>query len=68
MATSTFRDKNKVRPKKPGYTRRKRIRAHKLRLMDMGVPEETLLHMTPKDMRTLLKRPNEVRKQYGAAE
>lgn len=60
MATSTFRNKNKVRPKKAAGAKRKRIKAQKRRLMEMGVSEERLKHMTPKDIRELLKRPNRI--------
>lgn len=60
MATSTFRNKNKVRPKKAAGAKRKRLKAQKRRLISLGVSEEKLKHMTPKDIRETLKRPAKI--------
>ena len=68
MATTTFRNKNKVRPKKTGSQKRQRIKVQRRRLVSLGVPEETVEHMTTKEVRTLLKRPEKVKKQYQVEE
>lgn len=60
MATSTFRNKNKVRPKKAPGAKRKRVKAQKRRLVALGVSEEKLRHMTPKDIRDALKHPHAI--------
>lgn len=60
MATSTFRNKNKVRPKKAPGAKRKRIKAQERRLQALGVSEEKMRHMTPKDVREALKRPHAI--------
>lgn len=61
MATSTFRNKNLVRPKKSGTTKRKRIKAHRQRVLALGFSDEQVRRMTPKDMRAILRRPAKAR-------
>jgi len=57
MATSTFRNKNKVRPKKRGAKKRRRRLEQKRRVLALGVSEEEVRKMTIKDIRTALQRP-----------
>ena len=60
MSTSTFRNKNLVRPKKTGARRRRRLLEQKRRLIALGVPEEKVLKMTTKAIHTMLQRPNKI--------
>ena len=53
----TFNKAPRVRPKKSLREAARRQRLHKQRLMDLGVPEEKIDHMTSGEMRELLKRP-----------
>lgn len=64
MATSTFRNKNLVRPRKTGHARNQRIKRQRRRLMDLGVPAEQVEQMTTKDVREMLKRPKKVAEAY----
>ena len=57
MATSTFRNKNKVRPIKQGAAKRQRIKAQKKRLVALGVDAATVEGMQSDQLRLLLKRP-----------
>lgn len=57
MATSTFRNKNLVRPKKHGAAKRRRVLEQRRRLVTLGVPEVQAAAMTPKRMRELLRHP-----------
>ena len=57
MATSTFRNKNEVRPKKQGAAKRARIKAQKKRLIGLGVPEEQVAKMQSDTLRMFLKYP-----------
>lgn len=45
------------RPKKSGTDRRRRQRNHRDRLVALGVSEETVAKMNPKQVREKLKRP-----------
>ena len=63
MATTTFRNKNKVRPRKKGAAKRRRLLEQKRRLIALGVSEEVIIKMTSKDIRTKLKRPKLLAKQ-----
>ena len=60
MATSTFRNKNMVRPKKSGAKKRNTQRAQARRLMGLGVTEETMSTMSNKDVKEMLKHPTKV--------
>jgi hypothetical protein len=57
MATSTFRNKNMVRPKKTGAKKRNIQKAQKRRLIALGVAEETVEKMSPKQIKEMLKYP-----------
>ena len=61
MATSTFRNKNKVRPKKTGTAKRHRLMEHRKRLIALGVSEEKIRKMTTKDIRIMLGRPAKIK-------
>ena len=65
MATSTFRNKNLVRPKKTGAKRRRRRLVQKRRLIALGAPEADVAQMTTKEIRDLLKRPKETAARYA---
>ena len=62
MATSTFRNKNEVRPKKQGAAKRKRVKDQKKRLVALGMAEEVVAKMQSDTLRAWLKRPKAVQK------
>ena len=45
------------RPKKSGCDRRRRQKVQKKRLASLGVPEDIIRKLDPKQVRQLLKRP-----------
>ena len=51
MATSTFRNKNEVRPKKQGAAKRKRIKDQKKRLIALGMKPENVEKMQSNELR-----------------
>ncbi len=57
MATSTYRNKNLVRPVKRGKAKRQRLAAQRKRLVALGVPAETVARLNPDRVRALLRRP-----------
>ena len=58
MATGRKYNKKPVsRPRKSGGVRKRRDEIHKKRLMELGMPEEKIKHLTSKEIRTLLKTP-----------
>lgn len=65
MATSTFRNKNDVRPKKCGTAKRQRIKSQKKRLAALGVPEAALENMQADKLRKLLLRPKLTQKIFA---
>ncbi|NLG13978.1 MAG: hypothetical protein GX561_07220 [Lentisphaerae bacterium] len=67
MATSTFRNKNEVRPKKKGAEKRRRIKVHKARLVKMGMSEEAVEKLQSDQLRALLRRPLETQKMIESA-
>ena len=60
MASTIFRNKNNVRPKKTGTAKRQRIKVQRNRLIGYGVSEESVDKMTPKEVREMLKRPAKI--------
>ncbi len=60
MATSTFRNKNMVRPKKRGAKKRNTQRAQARRLAGLGVNEEVIATMSGKEVKETLKHPKKV--------
>lgn len=60
MATSTFRNKNMVRPIKSGAKKRNTQRAQARRLLALGVSEETIASMSAKEVKEMLKHPAKV--------
>ncbi len=72
MATSTFRNKNCVRPKKQGAAKRARIKAQKKRLIALGMKEENVAKMQSNELRDWLRRPKQTKamldKAHAAAE
>ena len=60
MATSTFRNKNMVRPKKTGAAKRRRCLMQRRRLVALGLSEETVDKMQVDRVREFLKRPKKV--------
>ncbi len=65
MATSTFRNKNEVRPKKGASDRRRRVETQKKRLIGLGMPEESVQKLQANEIRVLLRRPKLVEKQFA---
>jgi len=62
MATSTYRNKNLVRPVKNGKAKRQRVASQRKRLVALGVPVETVTKMNSDRVRTLLRRPTKLPK------
>lgn len=60
MATSTFRNKNKVRPCKTGAEKRRRCLVQRRRLVSLGLSEETVARMPVDQLRKKLKEPKKV--------
>ena len=59
------KNKNVARPKKKGTAKRRRILEHRSRVAALGVPEEKVAQLTPKEMRALLKNPKKTAAQYA---
>ena len=68
MATSTFRNKNKVRPIKTGAAKRAKIKSQKKRVVALGVPEEAVATMQADKLRILLKNPKKTRILFAKPE
>ncbi|MBT3287626.1 MAG: hypothetical protein HN849_26545 [Victivallales bacterium] len=68
MATSTFRNKNIVRPHKKSAAKRKRVRDQRKRLIGLGMPAEQVEKLCYREVRDLLKFPVKVQKAYQTAE
>ncbi len=66
MATSTFRNKNKVRPKKQGAAKRRKILMQKRHLMALGMSEESVANLQSDKLRALLKYPKKVQAACAA--
>ncbi len=67
MATSTFRNKNCVRPKKQGAAKRARIKYQKRRLIALGMKEENVAKMQSNELRDWLRRPKQTKAMIDAA-
>jgi hypothetical protein len=68
MSTSTFRNKNLVRPKKRGAAKRKRVRDQRKRLVGLGMEAEQVAKLNYREVRDLLKRPAKVKPAAAPAE
>ncbi|NMA43504.1 MAG: hypothetical protein GX946_09015 [Oligosphaeraceae bacterium] len=60
MATSTYRNKNKVRPRKRGAVKRRRVLVQRRRLVALGMCEEAVAKLQSNELRALLKTPKKV--------
>ena len=67
MATSTYRNKNLVRPVKRGKAKRQRVAAQRKRLVGLGMPAAFVVKMDLDKVRGLLRRPAKVPKAALAA-
>ena len=67
MATSTYRNKNLVRPVKRGKAKRQRVAAQRKRLTGLGMPAAYVAKMDLDQVRDLLQRPAKVPKAAKAA-
>ncbi len=67
MATSTYRNKNLVRPIKRGKAKRQRVAAQRKRLIGLGMPADFVAKMDLDVVRDLLQRPAKVPKAAKAA-
>jgi hypothetical protein len=67
MATSTYRNKNLVRPVKRGKAKRQRVAAQRKRLVGLGMPADFVAKMDLDKVRDLLQRPANVPKAAKAA-
>lgn len=59
------KNKNDARKKKSGARKRRRILEHKRRLVALGVSEEKINQLTPKQMHELLKYPKKTAAAYS---
>lgn len=57
MATSTFRNKNMVRPKKSPGAKRQRVKAQKKRLVSLGMTQDSVAKLQSNELRALLSHP-----------
>ena len=60
MATSTFRNKNCVRPRKTGAAKRRRCLVQRRRLVALGMDEEVVAKLPVDVLRSKLKRPKKL--------
>jgi len=67
MATSTYRNKNLVRPIKRGKAKRQRVAAQRKRLVGLGMPAAVVTKMDLDKVRGLLQHPARVPKAAKAA-
>ncbi len=67
MATSTFRNKNNVRPRKTGAAKRRRCLIQRRRLVSLGMTEEQVDKLDVKELRTKLKEPKRLQRQLAKA-
>ena len=67
MATSTFRNKNCVRPRKTGAAKRRRCLMQRRRLVSLGMTEEQVDKLDVKELRTKLKEPKRLQRQLAKA-
>lgn len=58
---------NKVRPRKAAGAKRRRQLEQRRRLIGLGVAEETVSHMNPREIRDMLKYPAKVTKSLEAS-
>ena len=63
MAQAAHRHKNIRRPKKTNSRQGHRQKLHRARLVELGVPEETVNSLNPKTVRDLLVRPAQVQRE-----
>lgn len=66
MATSTFRNKNMVRPKKSAAAKRQRVKAQKKRLVSLGMTQDSVAKLQSDELRALLRHPKRVEKAFAA--
>lgn len=67
MATSTFRNKNKVRPRKTGAAKRRRCLVQRRRLVSLGMSEEQVSKLSVDELRAKLKAPQKLQAQLAKA-
>lgn len=60
MADTIYRNKNKRRPKKSETDKRRRLKVHKRRLIELGMKEDAVEKLGIKEARDLLRRPAKV--------
>ena len=60
------KNKNDARPKKRGAAKRRRVLEHKRRLAALGVSEEKVAQLTPRQMLDLLKYPKKTAAEYAS--
>ena len=66
MGTTLERNKNRTRPTKSPSAKAKRQKIHRKRLIALGMDEATVAAMNPREVRTMLKHPAKVAKEFGA--
>ena len=62
MATSTFRNKNKVRPRKTGAAKRRRCLVQRRRLVALGMDEAVVAKLPIDQLREKLKEPKKLQR------
>ena len=66
MASSLERNNNRTRPTKSNSARNKRQADHRKRLIALGMDEAVVAKMNPSEVRTKLRHPAKVAKEFGA--
>ncbi|MBP5301057.1 MAG: hypothetical protein J6Y80_06595 [Victivallales bacterium] len=68
MATSTFRNKNKVRPRKTGAAKRRRCLVQRRRLIALGMDAAVVEKMPVDQLRAKLKEPKKIQRALAKAQ
>ena len=68
MATSTFRNKTKVRPRKTGAAKRRRCLVQRRRLIALGMDAAVVEKMPVDQLRAKLKEPKKIQRALAKAQ
>jgi hypothetical protein len=66
MAKRPTRNRNELRPRKKPAERARRVRTQRKRLVNLGVPEDEVIHMTAPEVRDALKHPERVKREIAS--
>lgn len=65
MPKQISRNSNLTRPSKSEAERRRRLKVHRRRLIDLGVPPELVEKMQADEMRALLRHPKRTARRFA---